>query len=351
MSIQTEIDRINNAKSEIAEAISEKGVAVAEGTSIDDFAPLIASIATGGSSVQSDYAQNDSTQPDYIKNRPFYRSEGYSYEWDGTAPDETKKVGGGQYYFYKISDKTMAISDLVGATANTNTSYTLPITESSIKTYENGSFAYRYSGYELIFVCVEAGSFSTILGTAELTPGLWLLNGGFYVAELEKGAGIKQIDNEFIAKATAIDEANADLPVTAELVESELKNKADLVDGKIPVEQLPDNTGGSGGDILTVECVFDLSTMTVLNFSHAYGEIISALQEGKAIFFKSNYGIGYAFGQLVAQLVIDNTLMFQLMIQADLGAGKTLYYFNIALFSDNRTVVQPYIINTTALGG
>lgn len=318
------------------------------GEEIDD---ILAKAKNGGLSVQSDYAQNDSTQPDYIKNRPFYRSEGYSYEWDGTAPDETKKVGGSQYYFYKISDKTMAISDLVGATANTNTGHTLPIAENSIKTYENGSFAYRYSGYELIFVCVEAGSFSAALGTVELTPGLWLLNGGFYVAELEKGAGIKQIDNEFIVKATAIDDDNADLPVTAGLVESELEKKADLVDGKIPVKQLPDNIGDSGGDILTVESEFDITTMTVLNFSHTYDEIISALQEGKTIFFKSNYGLGYSFGQLVAQVVVNNELMFQLMVETNLGAGMTLYYFNITLFKNNTTAVQPYIINTTALGG
>ena len=54
MSIQTEIERINNAKAGIAEAISEKGVTVAEGTSIDDFPGLVRSIpqnGTGGESV------------------------------------------------------------------------------------------------------------------------------------------------------------------------------------------------------------------------------------------------------------------------------------------------------------
>ena len=29
-------------------------------------------IGGGGSSVQPDWSQNDSTQPDYVKNRPFY---------------------------------------------------------------------------------------------------------------------------------------------------------------------------------------------------------------------------------------------------------------------------------------
>ena len=49
MSIQSEIERINNAKEGIAEAISEKGVTVAEGTSIDNFPSLVRSIPQGGS--------------------------------------------------------------------------------------------------------------------------------------------------------------------------------------------------------------------------------------------------------------------------------------------------------------
>lgn len=54
MSIQSEIERINNAKAGIAEAISEKGVTVAEGTSIDDYPGLVRSIpqnGTGGENV------------------------------------------------------------------------------------------------------------------------------------------------------------------------------------------------------------------------------------------------------------------------------------------------------------
>ena len=55
MSIQSEIERINNAKEGIAEAISEKGVTVAEGTSIDEFPALVRSIpqnGPGGESVE-----------------------------------------------------------------------------------------------------------------------------------------------------------------------------------------------------------------------------------------------------------------------------------------------------------
>ena len=50
MDIQTEIERINNAKEGIAEAISEKGVTVTEGTSIDDYPALVRSIPQEGGS-------------------------------------------------------------------------------------------------------------------------------------------------------------------------------------------------------------------------------------------------------------------------------------------------------------
>lgn len=48
MSIRSQIDRINNAKSEIASAISSKGVTVPANASIDDMAEYIEQI-TGGS--------------------------------------------------------------------------------------------------------------------------------------------------------------------------------------------------------------------------------------------------------------------------------------------------------------
>ena len=50
MSIQSQIDRINTAKSEIASAISAKGVAVAEGTRIEGLPALIRSIPQEGGS-------------------------------------------------------------------------------------------------------------------------------------------------------------------------------------------------------------------------------------------------------------------------------------------------------------
>ena len=72
MSIQTELTRITNAKAAVKAAIEGKGVTVPDGTLLDDMAPLIESIETGGVGVQPDWNQNDETAADYVKNRPFY---------------------------------------------------------------------------------------------------------------------------------------------------------------------------------------------------------------------------------------------------------------------------------------
>ena len=50
MSVQTEITRIESAKTAIATAIEGKGVTVPDGTLLDGMAPLIESIEVGGSS-------------------------------------------------------------------------------------------------------------------------------------------------------------------------------------------------------------------------------------------------------------------------------------------------------------
>jgi hypothetical protein len=188
----------------------------------------------GGTLVQqqADYEENDTSKVTYIKNRPFYR-ESYSYEWDGTAPDESKKVSGNdsRFFYYKISDNIMAASDLVGAKITTSANQQATIADEHIKIYENGSFVYKYANYyELLFVCVEAGSFSTQMGTLELTPGLWFIYPGIYIKSLQGEATAKQLDNRYIPKATAIDEANADLPVTAGLLKTELENVVNAID-------------------------------------------------------------------------------------------------------------------------
>lgn len=308
------------------------------GEEIDD---ILAKAKSGDFTVQSDYAQNDSTQLDYIKNRPFYTIDGFSYEWDGTTPDETKKVSGddSRYFYYKISDNIMSVSDLIGAKTTIN-SQKNTITESSIETYENGSFCYKFYNYELVLVCVKAGSFATLLGTVELTPGLWFMHPGFIVSLLEKEAEIKQIDNEYIAKATALDDDNADLPVTAGLVKTEIEKKADLVDGKIPVEQLPD-----GKEVEVVTCNLDIATLTISNMSHTFQQILEAIEENKNVIGRAEVPGASVFCTL-AFVQSNQIIAFNLLTYMDIGNGTTLYYFRILVNQNDDTSVTPLIIST-----
>ena len=69
--------------------------------------------AGGGSSVQTDWNQNDETQPDYIKNRPFgtlYGKEVINeYSLTSTGQDSE-----GNYTFHKEISDTRVFEDLVG---------------------------------------------------------------------------------------------------------------------------------------------------------------------------------------------------------------------------------------------
>ena len=106
MSIQTEITRIESAKTAIATAIEGKGVTVPDGTKLDGMAPLIESIETGGgaenlfgayfetgsiipaSDITSNYAiefQNNFTQISGNSKPPYYNF----FLWCSIPPGST----------------------------------------------------------------------------------------------------------------------------------------------------------------------------------------------------------------------------------------------------------------------
>ena len=55
----------------------------------------------GGESVQADWAQNDSTAKDYIKNRPFYGKQ-RTYTWDGAVTDDMATITYNDVTFYCV---------------------------------------------------------------------------------------------------------------------------------------------------------------------------------------------------------------------------------------------------------
>lgn len=68
---------------------------------------------------QSDYAQNDATQPDYIKNRPggYYQIvPGVDITWDGVIGDRPKVELDEGMYLVKVSDEVLTAEQMIGAT-------------------------------------------------------------------------------------------------------------------------------------------------------------------------------------------------------------------------------------------
>lgn len=75
--------------------------------------------AENGGGVQSDYTQNDATQPDYIKNRPggYYQTvPGVDITWDGVIGDRPKAQPEEGMYLVKVSDEILTADRVIGAT-------------------------------------------------------------------------------------------------------------------------------------------------------------------------------------------------------------------------------------------
>lgn len=218
------------------------------GEEIDD---ILAKAKSGDFTVQSDYAQNDSTQSDYIKNRPFYKGEGFKYEWDGdiTGKELLSVVEG--FDFYLISSNILSETELLGASVKSyfdGNDIEGEISSDGDITFLQtgaGNLIVMYLGQlPVIFVANQSGedSFSGMTYTVPST-GLWFLHSTGekeYTHYLQKNFSIKTLDEEYLPE-TVITEADKGVPNGVATLDS---------DGKIPVEQLPDDTGGGEGGTL-----------------------------------------------------------------------------------------------------
>lgn len=91
MSISSEIRRISNAKTAIAESITNKGVTVPGGTKIDGMATLIDSILTGGVPIDVPTA----AEMESILSNATAQTAGIIYKYTGTTTD--KYINGNLY--------------------------------------------------------------------------------------------------------------------------------------------------------------------------------------------------------------------------------------------------------------
>ena len=114
MSVQTEITRIESAKTAIATAIEGKGVTVPEGTKLDALAALVESIEAGGSIYTGNFTyESDKTWP----NISIENFGGKFPEWlmvvNTSATSATNKLRLGVYHqkSYAISGTSYCIQD------------------------------------------------------------------------------------------------------------------------------------------------------------------------------------------------------------------------------------------------
>lgn len=142
-------------------------------------------------------------------------------------------------------------------------------------------------------------------------------------------------------------------------IKSKLSTKADLVNGKVPISQLPtgygsgdgSDSGGSVSNTIWVTCNLSMQTLQISNFSHTYQEVTEHIANNKIVKLSVDFGAGVVVGEAVLHNKVANLVYFQVMMRADLGMGSMLYYFNVALYDDNSVGFTPYVITTTGMGG
>ena len=142
-------------------------------TEANFYADLAAMQGLSGGQVQSDYAQNDPTAKDYIKNRPGGYETGFEITWDGdTTGRASATAEGAPYVWYKVSDKILTADDIIGATVTAvenGVSQSFVVTSDMIIEQEYGYVI----GYSYIFIAAKTGDFN---GMHIPEPGVYFLN-------------------------------------------------------------------------------------------------------------------------------------------------------------------------------
>lgn len=168
-----------------------------------------------GTSVQSDWNQNNETANDYIKNRPFFATgDVQTITWDG---DTTNKTAYGDLY-YHVSDLICDKSDFIGAIVTQDDGGTTTIaTVKELDTTNNGQATknllsfYESDGSEILYViyCLKD---NTIYHSTTYSSGIYFLctadaNSKFYNSKITFskviGTRYKTLDSRHLPIATA----------------------------------------------------------------------------------------------------------------------------------------------------
>lgn len=166
---------------------------------------------TAPGSVQPDLAQNDNTQPDYVKNRTHWEENtGATIEWDGSTEGRDVIPDADNSGFYKISDAVPDINDVIGGTlayyASDEGTTELAIVDSMIVS-EAGIHTIRLGETSVVHILsTEVEGF---------TPGVYAFFATIgavteYISKLTYGSTtVHQLDEKFIPDTIA---RTADIP-------------------------------------------------------------------------------------------------------------------------------------------
>lgn len=132
MSIQEEINRIEQNVANTYTALNEMGATMPEKQNSDNLASTARTVPQGGGGVvvQSDYTENNPTSAAYIKNRLFYDNSITSHFSSDETPNPASFDTIIGFSFFKVSDLTLDIDKLLGTnfTYKNGSSFVLSLT-------------------------------------------------------------------------------------------------------------------------------------------------------------------------------------------------------------------------------
>lgn len=161
-----------------------------------------------GTSVQSDWNQNDETANDYIKNRPFYNERAFKdITWDGVIGDKEsyhieEMIGSTDYVL--VSDEVISSSALIGAKIVLSSGDEIICTNSNISVSESeGSLAVQFNSVNVLLIydttdenrlaCHSKGVYFALVERSNATT---------YMSKLVFPENIVKLDSKYLSTAT-----------------------------------------------------------------------------------------------------------------------------------------------------
>lgn len=143
----------------------------------------------------SDWSQSDPSASDYVKNRTHYIEKAFEdITWDGDT--EGRDIGyiNDKNIFYKVSDQTPSVEDLIGATKTTTYGITSELNESQIKQDSDDIIVFEGNGGVVVLAP------TTYRGTVFPSTGVYfLLNyGTYHITELKAKETVHKLDKKFL---------------------------------------------------------------------------------------------------------------------------------------------------------